>query len=110
MAIRWLYKAPLIIRVLSYDAQDRLVAATTPTDTVAYTYDANGIRQSQTRNGQTTQFLIDPNRDYAQVIAELDASNVHCKWLMSTVLIWSVRRKTRRRITFMSMDWAVRGC
>ena len=60
--------------VLTYDAENRLTSATTPESTLAYTYDHNGIRQSQTVDGETTRFLVDPNRNYAQVIAELDST------------------------------------
>jgi RHS repeat-associated protein len=35
-----------------------------------YRYDANGIRQSQTVNGVTTRFVVDPTAQYAQVLEE----------------------------------------
>ena len=54
----------------AYDRQDRLIQADTPTATLTYTYDAMGVRQSKTENGLTTNFLVDANRDYAQVIEE----------------------------------------
>ncbi len=57
-----------------YDAENRLIHAQTATDTIDYTYDANGIRQSQTVNGNTTTYLVDQNRDYAQVLEERDAT------------------------------------
>jgi len=59
-----------------YDAENRLIRAQTATDTIDYTYDANGIRQSQTVNGNTTTYLVDQNRDYAQVLEERDAAGV----------------------------------
>lgn len=40
---------------------------------LAYTYDAQGIRQSKTENGATTAFLVDPNHPYAQVLGEYAA-------------------------------------
>ncbi len=56
-----------------WDFEDRLVGATNASN-VSYTYDENGIRQSQTVGGVTTRFLVDPNRDYAQVIEERDGA------------------------------------
>ncbi|MFK7973700.1 MAG: RHS repeat domain-containing protein, partial [Rickettsiaceae bacterium] len=49
---------------------NRLNDVTTPTSTISYTYDASGIRQSQTVDGTTTHFLVDPNRSYAQVLED----------------------------------------
>jgi len=54
----------------SYDGDRRLVDATTPTAALSYRYDANGIRQSQTVNGVTTRFVVDPTARYAQVLEE----------------------------------------
>ena len=58
----------------AYDAENRLIRAQTATDIIDYTYDANGIRQSQTVNGNTISYLVDQNRDYAQVLEERDAT------------------------------------
>ena len=58
----------------SYDRQDRLVAASTPASQLGFSYDALGIRQSRTTDGVTTRFVVDPNRPYAQVLAEMDGS------------------------------------
>jgi len=55
-----------------YNAENRLVAVETPGGTLGYAYDADGIRISATVNGLETGCLIDPNRDYAQVLAEID--------------------------------------
>lgn len=40
---------------------------------ITYTYNPDGIRISKDVDGNQTQFIVDSNRDYAQVIAELDA-------------------------------------
>lgn len=56
-----------------WNDDNRLVDAVTPTDSISYTYDASGIRQTAVRNGQETRYLVDPNRDYAEVVAEEDA-------------------------------------
>ena len=52
----------------TYDSQDRLIQADTPTATLNYTYDAMGI------NGALTEFLVDSNRQYAQIIEETSPS------------------------------------
>ena len=63
-----------------YDSRDRLIQAITQSGEplgagvaqLSYTYDANGIRQSKDIDGEITAYLVDPNRDYAQVLAEVD--------------------------------------
>ena len=66
------------ITVYTYDANDRLIKATGALESTAtetrYVYDHSGVRQGQWVDGQVTRFLVDPNRDYAQVIEELDGS------------------------------------
>ncbi len=54
----------------SYNKANRMVQVITPTSTITNTYDASGIRQSQTVDGTTTNYLIDQNRAYAQVLEE----------------------------------------
>jgi RHS repeat-associated protein len=56
--------------VYSYDGDRRLVDAITPNAGMSYRYDANGIRQSQTVNGVTTRFVVDPTAQYAQILEE----------------------------------------
>ena len=58
----------LIDTTYAYDSQDRLIQADTPTATLNYTYDAMGI------NGALTEFLVDSNRQYAQIIEETSPS------------------------------------
>ena len=58
----------------TYDSENRLVTAdiylgSTP-GLVSYTYDADGVRNSKTTTNGTTQFLVDKNRRYAQVLIE----------------------------------------
>lgn len=60
--------------VYGYDGADRLVDAVTPAAAMSYTYDANGIRQSQTVNGVTTRFVVDPVARHEQVIEEHSAA------------------------------------
>ena len=62
----------IIDTTYTYTKDNRMLTANTPTDSMSYTYDAGGIRQSQTTNGTVTNYLVDPNRDYHQVIEELN--------------------------------------
>jgi len=64
----------------TYDAENRLIDASVQTGTnpgpVTYTYDADGMRISKTAGGVVTTFLLDKNRDYAQVVVETTGSIV----------------------------------
>ena len=51
-----------------YDSRNRLISLNA--GQVTYRYDATGIRMSETAAGLTTHYLVDPNRDYAQVVEE----------------------------------------
>lgn len=53
-----------------FDGAGRLVDAITPSGALSYRYDAEGIRQSQTVNGVTTRFVVDPLATHDEVIEE----------------------------------------
>ncbi|MEO1034861.1 MAG: Ig-like domain-containing protein [Pseudomonadota bacterium] len=59
-----------------YDSEDRMTRATINdggnTTVTLYEYDVQGVRQSETTGGIVRTFLVDSNRDYAQVIEEGD--------------------------------------
>ncbi len=57
-----------------YDGGGRLVDAITPAGAMTYRYDAAGIRQSQTVNGVTTRFVVDPVAEHDQVIEEISGA------------------------------------
>ena len=57
-----------VLTSYAYDSRNRLIDLNT--GQVTYRYDASGIRMSETAAGLTTHYLVDPNRDYAQVIEE----------------------------------------
>ncbi|HEY9621936.1 MAG TPA: putative Ig domain-containing protein [Crinalium sp.] len=60
----------------TWNDDNRLVSAQLPDGKVAsYEYDAEGIRVSSTANGEKTYFLLDKNRDYAQVLEEYVSGN-----------------------------------
>jgi outer membrane assembly lipoprotein YfiO len=52
----------------NYDG--RLVGSITTTEDLAFGYDVDGIRISKVVNSTFTKFLVDKNRDYAQVLEE----------------------------------------
>ncbi len=56
-----------------YNAENRLIEVTTPTDIWSYTYDALGNRISSTYNGVTTNYIIGPI-GFGNVAAEYDDS------------------------------------
>lgn len=43
---------------------------------MSYAYNHNGIRTSKTESGITTDFIVDENRDYAQVLQEIQSGAV----------------------------------
>ena len=55
-----------------WDARNRLVEATTPAGILLYGYDINGIRTSRSEGGIITNFVVDHNQQYAQVLAETE--------------------------------------
>jgi RHS repeat-associated protein len=58
----------------SYDFENRLVSADIELGPapgfVSYAYDADGIRVSQTAGGITTDYVVDKNRPFAQIVLE----------------------------------------
>lgn len=59
----------------SYNSQHELVESSNASGTTAYVYNTDGIRTGKTEAGSATDFLIDANRDYAQVIRQSDGSS-----------------------------------
>ncbi|QUY46218.1 putative Ig domain-containing protein [Acaryochloris marina] len=56
-----------------WNDENRLVEVELPNgDSISFVYDTAGIQVSRTLNGETTTFIIDSNRPYAQVIESLD--------------------------------------
>jgi len=64
--------AGVVVETVTYNwnQENRLVGVSAPNLSVSYTYDADGVRVSKTVNGVTTEYLVDKNRDYAQVLEE----------------------------------------
>ena len=60
----------------AYDYENRMMGADDGSKLVAYGYNADGIRAWSEVDGLRTHYLVDQNRDYAQVLEELDAGFV----------------------------------
>lgn len=64
-------QSPSEITTYEYDDENRLImAATLSGSTTQYEYDADGIRISAVSNGEAISYLVDKNRDFAQVLEE----------------------------------------
>jgi RHS repeat-associated protein len=64
------------VKTYSYDAKDKLIGVSTTESDVevsssAYSYNVSGIRDSKIEGGVTTSYVVDSNRDYAQVLEEI---------------------------------------
>ncbi|MBC2717914.1 MAG: hypothetical protein HF978_21650, partial [Desulfobacteraceae bacterium] len=55
-----------------YNFENQLTGMQTLASTVAYQYDADGIRVAQDVDGAQTVFIVDKNRQYAQILEERD--------------------------------------
>ena len=80
-----------------WDEENRMVGATTGNGAaqkiMSYAYDANGIRRAQEEVGGTvrkrTEYLVDPNQGYAQVVEEWSASGASAGALPDEILVKS---------------------
>jgi RHS repeat-associated protein len=83
------------VTTYTWNDDNRLVQAQIPTTgTVSYTYDSEGIRLSSTVGGTTTQYLVDKNRDYAQVLEERQNGNLTVSYVYGSDLISQERSGT----------------
>ncbi len=58
-----------------YNKKNELIEFTSGTDTYQHQYDPHGIRTESIVNGVMTEYLIDHNQTYAQVLLETSLSN-----------------------------------
>ena len=59
---------------MSYDFENRLVSEVGPGGSHSYAYDDDGIRRSAVHGGVQVRYVVDKNRDFAQVLEERDSS------------------------------------
>ena len=72
----------------TWNDDDRLVGVTTAEgNSVTYEYDDSGIRVSSTVDGETTDYLIDKNRAYAQVLEEFTSDQLAASYVYGHDLI-----------------------
>ena len=72
----------------SYDDLNKLINSQVNSEPeISFSYDARGIRVSRTHNGITTQYLVDHNRDYAQVLAEVNNGQLDTSYIYGHDLI-----------------------
>jgi YD repeat-containing protein len=71
----------------TWDDQNRLVEVQSSSGIVNYVYDDDNIRVSQTIGTETTSYLLDKNRPYAQVLAEYVGNDEVASYLYGLDLI-----------------------
>ncbi|MFL0809341.1 MAG: tandem-95 repeat protein [Agarilytica sp.] len=64
-----------VVKTYIWDAKNKLINFDNAGSITSYTYNHNGIRDSKTELGVTTQFIVDENRDYAQVLEEVESGS-----------------------------------
>ena len=62
----------VINKVYGYNSKNQLTGVDVDGTVTQFGYDINGIRNSKTEAGVTTDFITDSNRSYAQVLLELE--------------------------------------
>jgi RHS repeat-associated protein len=76
------------ITLYSWSDRGRLVGVQNPNgDVISYQYNEDGIRVSSTINGVKTSYLLDANRDYAQVLDEYTSAGVQVSYVYGHDLI-----------------------
>jgi YD repeat-containing protein len=66
-------------KTYTYDALDRLTQVTFPGYQAQYHYDGLGHRIARTVDGETTQYIVNPNGVGSQVLAETDGQELQFK-------------------------------
>lgn len=69
-----------VVTSYGYNAKNQMVSVTKAGAITGYTYNHNGIRTSRTSLGITTDFIVDENRDYAQVLEEVVAGTMDVQY------------------------------
>ncbi len=69
-----------VITTYSYDGKNKLVSVDKASVITDYSYNHNGIRTSKSEGATTTAFIVDENRDYAQVLEEIVSGNSVVKY------------------------------
>lgn len=78
-------------KTYTWDARQKLAQASTPNGLVDYLYDVDGIRNAKTVNGSRTDYVVDHNDAYAQVLLESDPSGVATAYTRGLALLGQER-------------------
>ncbi len=78
----------------TWDNRNRMTRVVSPTGTTVYTYDDENIRVSSTVGNETTRFVVDSNRDYAQVLAEYRGGSLQASYVYGLDLVSQKRGGT----------------
>jgi len=74
--------------IYTWDDENRLIGVETPNgDSISYGYNDKNIRVSSTVNGVQTNYLIDSNRPYSQVIEEYQQGELKSSYVYGLDLI-----------------------
>jgi YD repeat-containing protein len=87
----------------SYNAKNQLASTTNAQGVTQYAYNIDGIRISQTLGATNTVYVVDSNRDYAQVLNKIRATPASPT---PTVMTSSAKTKQAKRPTSTAMVWA----
>jgi RHS repeat-associated protein len=82
------------VTTYTWDNRNRMTQVQSPTETTVYGYDDENIRTSSLAGGLTTQFLLDGNRDYSQVVAEARNGTVQASYVYGLDLVSQKRGGT----------------
>lgn len=74
-----------------------MIETITPTQTIEYGYNINGIRTSKTTDSDTLEYIVDSNRDYAQVIQEINNGSLEVSYTYGHDLLSQNRDNTIHR-------------
>ena len=64
----------VVLTTYTYNARNRLASVSANGITTEYRYNHNGARMGKEQGGTTIDYVVDENRDYSQVLVELNGS------------------------------------
>ncbi|MDQ7085903.1 MAG: RHS repeat-associated core domain-containing protein [Sulfurovum sp.] len=76
----------------SYNAKNQLIVVATDSDTITYSYNLKGIRTAKSKTDQTTQYIIDSNQAYAQVVQEIEDESLSVSYTYGHDLLSQTRQ------------------
>ena len=86
------------VTTYSYNSRDQLIKREDADHTTTYSYNAKGIRTAKTVDNKTTNYIVDSNQAYAQVIQESEEGTTTVNYTYGNDLI-SQRREPQLTTT-----------